>query len=197
MDPLSALIGGGMSLIGGLMNTSSAQAINTQNLQQQMWLAQNAIQMKVKDANKAGINPLAALGVSSPGFTGAVPTEPGAGLMAAGKGVMSERIDPTVDVARKLALDKVATEIESLRANNTNTMIQMAMNEEALSRLHSKEGKYWVPSGWSEPSVGGMLGGALHDDTPWNIRLPGLPSWMQHLPSFGGQGATASDYSTP
>lgn len=71
MDPITigALISGGSSLLGGLFGQSSQEKINQQNLAQAMFMAQNSIQMKVQDANKAGINPLAALGVqtSSPG----------------------------------------------------------------------------------------------------------------------------------
>lgn len=62
MDPISALIGAGSSLLGGIFNRSSAQEMQQQNLAQQLAFAQNRIQWTVEDAKKAGINPLAALG---------------------------------------------------------------------------------------------------------------------------------------
>ena len=63
MDPISALIGGGASIIGGLMNTSSQQSINAANLQQQIWSAEGGYLPGLRaNAEKAGFNPLAVLG---------------------------------------------------------------------------------------------------------------------------------------
>lgn len=61
---LGGLVGGGLNLLGGLFGQSNQSAINQQNIQQARYMAQNAIQMRVKDAQAAGINPLAALGSS-------------------------------------------------------------------------------------------------------------------------------------
>jgi hypothetical protein len=90
MDPvtLAALIGGGSSILGGLINTNNQQQINQQNWQNQLFMAQNAIQMRVADANKAGINPLAALGSSfSPSAPQLVGTNPGSGITDAGQNI--------------------------------------------------------------------------------------------------------------
>lgn len=62
MDPISALIGAGSSLLGGIFNRNSAEEMQQRNLAQQLAFAQNRIQWTVNDAKAAGINPLAALG---------------------------------------------------------------------------------------------------------------------------------------
>lgn len=100
MEALAALLAGGADIAGGLLNTSSAQAINSANLAQQMFLANNSVSMRVADAKRAGINPLAALGVSSPGFVGATPTEPGSGVAAAGQDI-SRALMANADKASK------------------------------------------------------------------------------------------------
>lgn len=74
MDPITAaaLISTGGSLIGGLMGSSSSskqaskdRAESRRQFNEQMDFNKNATQYRVQDALKAGINPLAALGVSS------------------------------------------------------------------------------------------------------------------------------------
>lgn len=92
-DFFGGLLGGLGSIFGGLMNTSSAQAINAANLQQSMFMANNAVAMRVADAKRSGINPLAALGVSTPGFAAQTPTDPGQGLMQAGGKMMGLAMD--------------------------------------------------------------------------------------------------------
>lgn len=69
MDPISALIGAGSSLLGGIFNRSSAEQMQQQNLAQQVAFAQNRIQWTVEDAKKAGINPIAALGNATQSYS--------------------------------------------------------------------------------------------------------------------------------
>lgn len=73
---LGALIEAGSSLLGGLLNRSSAQdankqqmAIAQQNIALQKEFAQNGIQWKAADAAKAGIHPLYALGANTVSFS--------------------------------------------------------------------------------------------------------------------------------
>jgi hypothetical protein len=89
MDPLAALIGGGIgmisNLLGGQMNASSTQAINAANLQQQTWSAEGGyLPGLVANAGKAGLNPLAVLGSRGPNMAVQVGTQPGAGLQQGG-----------------------------------------------------------------------------------------------------------------
>jgi len=60
-----ALIGGGASLLGGIFGRKSQSSANAKNAALQREFAQNTIQWRVKDAQAAGISPLAALGAST------------------------------------------------------------------------------------------------------------------------------------
>lgn len=69
------LIGAGSTLLGSALNSANQNDINQQNADLQREFAQNSIQWRVQDAQKAGIHPLAALGAAgynaSPSFVGA------------------------------------------------------------------------------------------------------------------------------
>lgn len=68
MDPLSALIGGAFSLGGGLMNSSAISSANAANIAQAQWAATGSyLPGLVRNATKAGINPLAVLPGSAAG----------------------------------------------------------------------------------------------------------------------------------
>lgn len=131
-DFLGGLVGAVGDVFGGLMNTSSAQAINSANLAQQMFLANNSVSMRVADAKRAGINPLAALGVSSPGFVGATPTEPGSGVAAAGQDI-ARAISANKDRSDKLD-DLQRAEIQSrIDENDANTQYIRSKTVRALA----------------------------------------------------------------
>lgn len=75
MEPATAmLIGGGISagsnLLGGFLNNiwDDTDKINKENYNAQKEFAQNSIQWRVQDAEKAGIHPLYAMG-NNPGYT--------------------------------------------------------------------------------------------------------------------------------
>lgn len=76
MDPISAAIGGGFSLLSGLFGKSSSDkaakmtaqsAAEDRRLQREF--AQTGIQWKVADAKAAGIHPLAALGAQTHSYS--------------------------------------------------------------------------------------------------------------------------------
>lgn len=76
MEPATAmLVGGGIqaasSLAGGLINRmfDDSERQWQQNLDAQREFAQNSIQWRVQDAQKAGIHPLFAIGGQMPGYT--------------------------------------------------------------------------------------------------------------------------------
>lgn len=133
---LGGLAGGLGSIFGGLMNTSSAQSINSANLANQVMLANTAVRTRVADANKAGINPLAALGVSSPGFVGATATDPGAGVAAAGQDIsralmaMKDRAEKEDDLQKALIQAQIDRE-------NASTTGQLLLNSRLARALAS------------------------------------------------------------
>lgn len=71
---MAALIGGGASILGGLLNRSSQRDAGEANAALQREFAQQGVRWKVADAKAAGIHPLYALGAStvgaSPSFVG-------------------------------------------------------------------------------------------------------------------------------
>lgn len=162
MNPLSALVGGVSSLLGGFMNTSSAQAINSANLQYAMEQASGAFlpsyyKNLVSGASAAGINPLAALGVSSPGFSyQAQPTNPGEGLMAAAKGLF--QVDPHEEKLKALTEEKASVEIANARLAGNNAAQQIArdsmINQAMETYLRSHPDAR--PEGIGEPTVAGQ-----------------------------------------
>lgn len=61
----AAIIGGGASLIGGMMSNRATRQANEANMDMQYDFARNGISWKVADAKRAGLHPLAALGAST------------------------------------------------------------------------------------------------------------------------------------
>lgn len=128
------LIGGGMQLAGALLGRKSAKEANEinrqnalDNIRLQQEFAQNAIQWKVKDAEKAGLHPLAALGANtmsfspvSVGATGADPlastlTSMGQDVTRAGAAYASR--DKRADAAQTVAAGQELT-ANKLRLEN-------------------------------------------------------------------------------
>jgi len=70
MDPITgaALIAGGATLIGGVMNRDSQREANEANAAAQERFAREGLQWKVEDAKKAGISPEYALGANTTTF---------------------------------------------------------------------------------------------------------------------------------
>lgn len=66
---LGELIGAGLSALGGFLGRQQQSDQAAQNIALQREFAQNGIQWKVRDAQKAGIHPLYALGASTTSFS--------------------------------------------------------------------------------------------------------------------------------
>jgi len=69
LDFIGGLISSGMKLFGGETAQKAQEKINQENIAQQNLVNQNRIQWTVADANKAGINPLAALGNATQSYS--------------------------------------------------------------------------------------------------------------------------------
>lgn len=119
---LGALISAGASLAGGLLSARSQSRANAANEALQRDAAQNQVQWRVNDAQKAGVSPLVALGMSpvqmSPSHVG--DTGLGAGLAQMGQDVGravsasasgQQKFDASV---RALTLEKMGLENQVL-----------------------------------------------------------------------------------
>jgi hypothetical protein len=188
-DPLSALIGGGLGLIGSAMNTSSTQAINAANLQAQTWSAQGGyLPGLVANANKAGLNPLAVLGSRGPNMAVQVGDQPGAGLQRMGEAVSKMDLE-----GRDLSLQSMREDIAQKAATNKGTMIQNAIRAKTLQDLESGKTvsgpepasetswpgmfKQWESANPLSPRKGGFL-------DRWANPSSWVPSadWMRFMP---------------
>lgn len=177
MDPFSLAmlvgpaLGAGANILGGLMNTSSTQAINAANLQQQTWSAQGGyLPGLVANANKAGLNPLAVLGSRGPNMAVQVGDQPGAGLQAAGRDLAS--MDPFTAKMKEYQLENMRAEVMQKAAVNKNTMIEGAIKQKALSDLY--EGR--TVSG-PEPAARTTLSGAGIDFMSGKTLGDFFPKW--------------------
>lgn len=65
MSWLGGLFGGLGSLVGAGINSATQSQVNKENIEMQKEFAQNGIQWKVQDAQKAGIHPAVALGAQT------------------------------------------------------------------------------------------------------------------------------------
>lgn len=86
---LGSIIGGIGSLLGGLFGSSSQEKANEENIKYQREFAQNGIQWRVADANKAGIHPLYALGANTVSFA---PSSVGSNALGEGIANASQEI---------------------------------------------------------------------------------------------------------
>lgn len=201
MDPLTSLIGpvigGALSFFGGQENRSSAQAINAANLQQQLNMAQGSyLPGLVRNAEHAGINPLAVLGMHAPAGGSAVPIGAGEGLERAGD--IISKIDPRKDEIDTAAVEKAKADAATSRATAVNVQMEAARNRIAVQRLI--EHPDLMPAGVSEPakdtnilsSSTQAIGEFLRNHKPpsWDtwtsgIRAPAPPAVGEPLgPSF-------------
>lgn len=151
--PFSALIAGGSSLLGGLLNQASAgeardaaqQNVDAQMLQQRMF-ANHGLRWRAEDAMRAydstGIHPLAMLGVQGPSYSpvsysGSADTSMGDAIAGAGQGIsramnatktLDERDRTFVDASRSLQLRKGELELQLIASQiRRNSMVGPAM----------------------------------------------------------------------
>ncbi len=117
--PFGDLISGAASLIGGLMGNHQENKQFGESVRQfneQMDFQKNATQYRVQDALKAGINPLAALGVSanvSPTISAQGNNSGGRGIAGLGRAIRDAFRSKAEDEKEGRALDLEAKRIEN------------------------------------------------------------------------------------
>lgn len=137
--PMAALISAGGQLLSGLFDKSGEQAAkaaaqaNRQNWSNTKTLNQNQIQWRVEDARKAGIHPLAALGVS--------PIGPYAGNVAAVGG------SPSTGSAIGDAMSSLGREMASIQMADAQTELErkrLALESERLDLLAKAQSRTMI-----------------------------------------------------
>lgn len=140
-----SLAGGALGLAGGIYSANkSAQVANNVNLlnyKQAKEFAQNQIQWRVADAKKAGLHPLAALGMSPisgpPSAVGADVSGLGNGLSEMGQNIsrsidaMQSREDRLKEQAKQDALQRLQyhLQLERFKLDQTETASRVALND--------------------------------------------------------------------
>lgn len=186
MDPLSALIGGGFSLFGGLLNSGAQADANAANLafareqamrneRLQREFAQSGIQWRVEDAKKAGIHPMYALGTgvtpfspSSSAFQSVPETGMGSALSSMGQD-LSRAIHATRSAAgREDAFSKTMQELQISNITLKNDLIaaQIAKIRQGGGNPPLPAGDAEVPQEGPEKENQGVLGGRVIQSDP-------------------------------
>lgn len=185
MDPLTSLIGpvigGALSFFGGQENRSSTQAINAANLQQQLNMAQGSyLPGLVRNAEHAGINPLAVLGMHAPAGGSAVPIGAGEGLQSAGE--IISKIDPRKDEIDTAAVEKAKADAATSRATAVNVQMEAARNRIAVDRLiqHPE----LMPAGVTEPAKDTAFGIPHMEAIKEFLKTHQPPSWSDVTKPF-------------
>lgn len=142
MDPISAGISAGASIIGGLMGSSNvdkanaAAAAERQKDRELQWdFAHHGLKWKVQDAKEAGLHPLYALGGSTPTYTPvsanfAADTSLPNAMASAGQDIgrainatrsSTERNNAFNETVQKLSVEKMGLENDLLRSQIART----------------------------------------------------------------------------
>lgn len=124
-----AIIGAGIgavgSLLGGLFGNKAKEDAAEKNAKLQKEFAQSGIQWKVKDAEKAGVHPLAALGAQTVSFTPSYIGGDDPGIAAAGQNIAGaiertqtapQRLGALAQKAQELSVEKIGLENDLLRS---------------------------------------------------------------------------------
>lgn len=147
MELLGGLIGAGASIFNGIENRSAAQSLNNQNIANQLMFARNRIQWTVADANKAGINPLAALGNATQTYSN-VTGDTGLGDSVARSG---QDIGRAVAALAPIKVRNAELENLLLEAKIRNFDSDTVANMKAASDIHKNLGQPGTPPGVDVP----------------------------------------------
>lgn len=203
---------------GDLTNTAlsawSAHELNASNWQHQKELAQNQVQWRVEDAKKAGLHPLAALGISPSSYSPATALPDYSGLSGVGDTLyqMGQNADREAMQAKTQAEQQKAVELNNqlleaqIRLTNSQAAGQDVQNDsfnlENVSKLVRLGGQL-QPNATTGSTVGTKSG--IPGQTPVNSGLPGRtgsyvktgePMYQFMLDSKGGYSLQpGNDYS--
>lgn len=132
---LGGLLGGFGSLIGAGINSATQSKINKENMAMQKEFAQNGIQWKVQDAQKAGIHPAVALGAQTyQASPSSVASDTGSGVSSAFKHFGSA-IDSFIDDKE----EERNLQLENMRLQNEKERIEIANAKNKASGNTFKE----------------------------------------------------------
>lgn len=181
---LGSLASAAVNWFSGEANRNATQAANQQSWAQSLWMDQNHISNIVNDAKRNGINPLAALGVTSSGgapqAVGATNDRMGEAGQDIGRAISA--LSSTDDKAKQLDMRLKELQIDSAKQDVVAKQLENSKNATVMGQpgtppgLPRRAGGSGIPLPQPRP-YGGYLGeGALYqtfyDDGGKPIRLP-------------------------
>ena len=128
---LGTLISAGSSLLSGLLGSRATKEANKDNAALQKEAAQNQVQWRVADANKAGVSPLAALGMTPISMS---PSYVGNDSMASAVGNMGQDIGRAV-TAKMGPQERVTAAMNAIQLENGQ--LQNDLLRTQIRRLNS------------------------------------------------------------
>lgn len=142
MFPWGSVIGAVGGIASSLFGSSSQEKANKQNLQlareqlaYQKELAHNQVQWRVEDAKKAGLHPLAALGVSPMSYSPVSGSAVGADYSGVGQSL--QQMGQDIDRARMAGLDREQRK-KALALQDTQTALALK-NQELNNQILEQE----------------------------------------------------------
>lgn len=142
MFPWGSVIGAAGGIASSLFGSSSQEKANKQNLQlareqlaYQKELAHNQVQWRVEDAKKAGLHPLAALGVSPMSYSPVSGSAVGADYSGVGQSL--QQMGQDIDRARMAGLDREQRK-KALALQDTQTALALK-NQELNNQILEQE----------------------------------------------------------
>lgn len=140
--PWGSVIGAAGGIASSLFGSSSQEKANQQNLQlareqlaYQKELAHNQVQWRVEDAKKAGLHPLAALGVSPMSYSPVSGSAVGADYSGVGQSL--QQMGQDIDRARLAGLDREERK-KALALQDTQTALALK-NQELSNQILEQE----------------------------------------------------------
>lgn len=121
----ASLVGGGLSLLGGLFGNSARRKEAAKDRAFQLEMAKNAHQYEVEDLRKAGLNPI----LSGTGG-------PGARASGGSRADQSDPLTPAINSA--LSAQRMQQELDNLKAVEQNTKMDTALKSTQINSVQAE-----------------------------------------------------------
>lgn len=181
---LGGLLSGGLGLLGASWQNTAADNAADEAWDRQKKMLTNQIQWRVQDATKAGLHPLAALGInpaSGPAVANIGGGDLGAPLAQMGQDV-GDAISRFADPAEKTAASLAKLQLE--RGSLENDLLRQQIASQRMKNLQQRSpgiaGGLQYPDGSLVPGDNKMGSKAVvyHDGTVMKVGQPGVAQQM-------------------
>lgn len=175
---IGGLVSGGLGLLGSKMSNDAAEDAAEQAFEYQKQILQKQVQWRVKDAIKAGLHPLAALGVNPASGPPPAQVDMNLGSTLAGAGQ---------DIGRALeagisASDQASIHMAQLQVENQNLQNDLLRTQIASQRMRNVQ--TGTPGIYSSPTER-LLNPATGET--WPVKYPDLGQTAEnHYSDIGG-----------